>query len=291
VNLSLKTKGKRIFEGSSSDGPFVVAAAGNHSEVLDSGFLNNLPASLSENDILRHRMLVVGALQPNEAEPFWPNSARSKTLVDIAAPGALLVSLDEAGGRTCMSGTSGAAPLVSFTAAVLKSLGLKSNLRLKARILGSADYDPRLAEFVDRGRRLNVAAALDVFVDQVHMQGESAARRGWIEPAAPLTTICAGGMSAPGLLGGAKGKIDLANLFWWERTPGANTEDRADDAGEFEHALRDSVDPETCAIPSGSFTFWNATDGTTTQVPWDSVNRIIPSPFRGARDIVMQMQH
>ena len=287
VNLSLKTKDDTVFNEDLKLDAFIVGAAGNASENLDNS-TSSLPATLSEGNPLRHQMLIVAALQQSEDTPLWPSSARSVAKVEIAAPGAQVISLGEAGERVCMSGTSAAAPLVSFTAAALKSLGIESNRLIKARILSAADREPKINKEVNGGRKLNIAAALDVFVDQVWVEGESAPRRGWIDPETtpPLFLLCRE-ETAPSLLAASKGKIDLHNLLWWERAGG--TVDNPNSAtANFEHRINRDAESDSCDVPVSSFAFWNK-DGSTQDIAWSEVKRILPSPFRSVKRIVTTM--
>jgi hypothetical protein len=68
------------------------------------------------------------------------------------------------------SGTSLAAPLVSFTAALVQSEGKMAPQDLKRRLLVSADLRPELAGHVADGRLLNVVKALALFDDVVEQK-------------------------------------------------------------------------------------------------------------------------
>jgi subtilisin family serine protease len=67
------------------------------------------------------------------------------------------------------SGTSFAAPLVSFTAALLSADGL-SGPQIKWRIMSSTDLDPSLDELLTWKGRLNLAKALAINHDVVEMR-------------------------------------------------------------------------------------------------------------------------
>ena len=116
-------------------------------------------------------MIVVGGLQrlseTSDDVELWPSSSFSPMLVDIAAPADDILSFDMNGKPLCMSGTSAAAPQVSFAAGVLRALGYWSNGETKRRILATADYSDDLKDKVRGGRKFNVANALDVFVDLI----------------------------------------------------------------------------------------------------------------------------
>lgn len=280
VNLSLKTARDEPFDGplTGNEDVLLVAAAGNNGETLNDTASENRPASLES---LRERMIVVAALQPNAAFPFWPSSARSKEMVHIAAPGALIASLDASGARICDSGTSAAAPLVSFTAATLKALTGARRAVIRARVLAAADNDPELKDKVEEGRRLNIEAALDIFVDRIELDGETAAMRGWIEPsmADALVSVCqprSGGLEDTG------GKIDLALLWQWRRT--------AEGRASLRHQGLTSnfaFMPAACKIPTGTFEFFDAETGKTHNIAWSSLRKMLPTPFRSGKAVIV----
>lgn len=93
---------------------------------------------------------------------------RGVRTVDLAAPGCQVESIALAGGNEAFTGSSFAAPLVSFTAALLMSEGITSPIRVKNRIIASVDFVPGLA--VHSGGVLNVPKALAVFEDIVEMR-------------------------------------------------------------------------------------------------------------------------
>lgn len=82
--------------------------------------------------------------------------------VDIAAPGVDVESTVEGAGATAkLSGTSQAAPVVTFTAALLFSAGYsRTPEAVKNRIMVSGDFTPELKDVVSSELKLNVAKAL-----------------------------------------------------------------------------------------------------------------------------------
>jgi hypothetical protein len=69
------------------------------------------------------------------------------------------------------SGTSMAAPLVSFAAALLQGQTALSPAIIKKRLLISADYEPDLKRRVKNNAKLNIARSLALFHDVVQLKG------------------------------------------------------------------------------------------------------------------------
>lgn len=279
INMSLKTDDDTIFgkflENQTS---LLVAAAGNHKENLDRGAPENRPASLASRPAFADNMIVVAALQPGDvAQPLWPHSARSPANVHIAAPGALISSFNAAGGDVCDSGTSAAAPLVSFTAAMLRALTGVPRQIVRARLLAAADHDPLLDDAVEDGRRLNIEAALDVFVDRVDTT--TGLKRGWVEPAATglLTTVC---RSPDGRLRDFRGKIDLSLLWGWRKRP----DGRASTRHQIELL---QFTKEDCDVPDGAFSFFDLETGNNVEIQWSAVKKLLPTPFRAVKAVIL----
>jgi len=283
INMSLKTAREEPFDVfNDNKTSLLVAAAGNGSEDLDHNAPENMPASLSLPD----RMIVVAALQPNEADPLWPLSARSPSKVHIAAPGASITSFDASGAEICDSGTSAAAPLVSFTAAMIKALTGSPRRIIRARLLAAADHEPLLDGVVEEGRRLNVNAALDLFVDRIELDGnDRQLRRGWIEPdrTDPLFLVCA---DPEPPLDSFRGKIDLALLWEWRRGGGGKVHLR--------HQVRSSIftpfEASKCDAPTGIFKFFDLETHVVGDIDWMHVRKILPTPFRAAKAAVLKMR-
>ncbi|MUO29578.1 S8 family serine peptidase [Agrobacterium vitis] len=135
----------------------VVAAAGNNPQALEAA--PNYPANYGGFGALRDQLITVGASDGRGGLAHF--SDFSKRYVDIVAPGCAL-PYHSSSGDISVSGTSFAAPLVSFTSGLLRSLGLSSPRAVKDRLMMSVDYDPKLARFVLDGGRLNIVKALGV---------------------------------------------------------------------------------------------------------------------------------
>lgn len=256
----------------------IVAAAGNFSEEL-SDDSRSFPAAVTGRLRRGEHLIVVGAIQPDAQTRLWPNSAFSDDLVDIAAPGVNLVSFNEAGARVCMSGTSAAAPLVTFAAGLLHAMGITRPSEIRRRILASADLDPSLEEVVAGGRVLNLTIALDVFADHIWLEGEDGSRRVHLqrpdgdETKPVLLPLCKRGA---GLLNRSNGVIDAAMLVYWRRV--------AQGEAELWHRLNDDISEmgKTCDTAEAEIAFHDLVTGATQIVPLSSIRRIVPSPLRSA---------
>lgn len=121
-----------------------------------------------------------------------PFSHYSKLYVDLLAPGCGVETRDGDGNVAHDSGTSPATALVSFTAGLLRSLGLSRPNAVKTRILASVDHDERLREFSWSSGRLNAVKALRLRRDIVQT-ADGSLRFGKIEDRDPLLALCADG--------------------------------------------------------------------------------------------------
>lgn len=222
LNMSMKTTDSNLaglFDGAvARSDTLVVTSAGNRAEQLDLPSNRVFPAGL-----VNRNLIVVGGLADDDQRSWWADSAVGEGHVTIAAPAVRVKSVDQIGRTVCYSGTSAAAPIVSFTAAVLLSYGLLDSESAKDRILGSAEPD-RIAQpdqslrgRVRNARKLDVPAALDIFTDRIRLTGADGTIRGRIvvEPGPRLIPIC--DAAAPAMAG-SKGMVDPARLRSWHRT-------------------------------------------------------------------------
>jgi len=272
-----------------ASGGLVVAAAGNFGAELQQGS-QSFPAAIvtSEGD---DGLIVVGGLRRRSAGQddieHWPDSAWSGRLIDIAAPAADIMSYDMEGGLTCLSGTSAAAPQVSFLAGVLKALGYRSSGEIKRRILATADYSEALGGKVRGGRVLNAANALDVFVDLIWRAGSKTPLRVELLPPAGaddavILQVC----SEEGeTLDAVDGWIDAARLISWRRL--------AEGKAEVWHRTN-QTEPITpldtqCPAGSGEVRYRNLADGTESTLRLDQLDRIVPSRLRAGLPAVRRL--
>jgi subtilisin family serine protease len=159
----------------SSNLSLVVAAAGNDNVNLDAD--ERYPAAAMN----RNQLLSVGAYDGSGGMAAFSNWGAND--VDLVAPGCQVESIVPGSGRRKkLSGTSQAAPLVSFTAGLLYSEGLTIP-QIKNRILLTTEYDPaKLGNCSGQGKcvrsqgRLNIARALDIYEDVLVIRTGGVAR-------------------------------------------------------------------------------------------------------------------
>jgi len=140
-----------------------ILAAGNDGEPIDMKKKEVYPVEYRRD--LKEKVITVAAHDGFGKLPKFSN--RGRQVVDLAAPGCSLNTVTFAGKPVRSSGTSLAAPLVSLTAALLYSEGIHDSLKLRNRIIASADFDPDLKPFVYSASRLNMEKALRIFQDTI----------------------------------------------------------------------------------------------------------------------------
>ena len=181
INLSIESAAPMLtFTGMLGQAQklLVVVAAGNDGRALeDHAFYPVRERSSSK------QMISVGAhvlitseerARVRSGEPGFDGSlvldenSNYGPLVDLAAPGCHVPTFDMNGKTTEADGTSFGAPLVSFTAALLKAEGITAPSRLRDRIIASTDYIPGLPVF--SSGVLNIPKALSVHEDLIEMR-------------------------------------------------------------------------------------------------------------------------
>jgi hypothetical protein len=175
LNLSVET-GRRpdVFEKAGLGEYLAIVAAGNSGEdIVDQTPYYPAASSLEFPKIV----LTVGALAPDGT--LAPFSNRGGAAVAIAAPGCNVESTLPDGKTGPMSGTSQAAPQVTFAAALLYSEGFAID-KVRNRLLASTVRDDRLGDLVAYGR-LDVIRALKVNDDVVTIKGEATPVEGVIQ--------------------------------------------------------------------------------------------------------------
>jgi subtilisin family serine protease len=102
---------------------------------------------------------------------LWQRSSWGNEVVDLAAPGCSIEAAGFGGVRSKADGTSLAAPLVSFTAALLHAHGIDEPQDLKGRILAATEPAPSLADRVRSAGRLDIPKAIAVLDDVIVIRG------------------------------------------------------------------------------------------------------------------------
>jgi hypothetical protein len=158
-----------------------VAAAGNSERDLD--LEPSYPASF-RRELPRRFLTVAASLPDNSLAPF---SNRGRESVDLAAPGCNVLSTVPAKQTGAMTGTSQAAPLVAFTAALLYSEGLtlqevRNRIRSSVRVA-----PPPLSDEVGTRGLLDIPAALSIHEDLVTTTSSEVPLRGRIVGPSCLT--------------------------------------------------------------------------------------------------------
>ncbi len=148
VSLSLQT----ALQAQANAGITVVVAAGNNGG--DNDAVPRYPSSYSFDTIIA----VAGSDTSDKLLGF---SNYGATSVDLAAPGAGILSTLPGGGHGSISGTSMAAPHVTGTVALMAAVRPHATAtQIRSAILGSVDRVSTLAGKVATGGRLNAFAAL-----------------------------------------------------------------------------------------------------------------------------------
>lgn len=161
---------------------FVIAAGNDGADVA-----GIVPAQWGGTS--QRNVLTVGAVSSDNK--YWVKSNRSRSLVDIGAPGCAVPTLSwNSTSRkfepVVLSGTSFSAPLVSFASNLLQEF--TAGARRKARIVSSGRFSGELRETTRSSRILDIPVALATPFDVVRM-GDGKMRLGRITWA-PGRTLC-----------------------------------------------------------------------------------------------------
>lgn len=159
ASLSLQT----ALQAQANAGITVVVAAGNNGG--DNDAVPRYPSSYAFENIIS----VAGSDTSDNLLGF---SNYGATSIDLAAPGAGILSTLPGGGYGAISGTSMAAPHVTGTVALLASVRPNATVaQIRSAILDSADHVPALTGKVATGGRLNAFAALGRIMASVPAPG------------------------------------------------------------------------------------------------------------------------
>jgi subtilisin family serine protease len=148
TSLSLQT----ALQAQANAGITVVVAAGNNGG--DNDAVPRYPSSYAFDNIIS----VAGS---DTADNLLGFSNYGATSIDLAAPGAGILSTLPGGGYGAISGTSMAAPHVTGTVALMAAVRPNATAaQIRSAVLGSVDRVPALTGKVATGGRLNAFAAL-----------------------------------------------------------------------------------------------------------------------------------
>lgn len=269
-------------------GGLVVVAAGNAGLDLDKdedGLPVNrgaLTIALSRVERGRQVLVVAGTMRdPESGETVLLDESNwSSGLVDIAAPATGVLSYGLDGELACAPGTSVAAPQVTFVAGMLISFGLWSAEEVERRILATADIAPALWGWVRDGRSLNVANALDLYVDLIWLRDPKQSTGMAAAPLRALILDREGGQGGNrvGLCAVGSKDLDLQLLLMWERFRDAGSE--ADMATIWMMKEGDVFEATECRVGSDHLLIRDMSTGETKTVELSDIARIVPSRFR-----------
>jgi FixJ family two-component response regulator len=145
-----------------------VVAAGNDGEDLDTSLEYHRTFRNEDGSGLANVIFVAALADTGKVAEF---SNWGKLLVQIAAPGVQISSTIRGAKFGTLSGSSQAAPIVTFTAAILKAE--KPDLvpvAIKNRILETCDWDDKLKDQVANGCKLNLLKAVVCGADLLELR-------------------------------------------------------------------------------------------------------------------------
>jgi subtilisin family serine protease len=172
ISIGSETRIAGFLESLSKSQLILVVAAGN--ERRDLGEMALYPARYGGSD---WRIITVAAHDGNhEVAEFSNYSGR---YADIAAPGCAIPHTVKTNDDGPAYGTSYAAPLVSMTAAILRSFYVPPS-SVKKRLQVGADFRPGLAQKIVLSGTLNIAKALSLYEDVVERGAQPPLFGEWI---------------------------------------------------------------------------------------------------------------
>lgn len=235
----------------------LVVAAGNDNADLDRD--PQYPMALG--GLSSPRVITVGA--HNTDGGLLSGTNQGKRYVDLAAPGCAIESSTFGGGLKRYDGTSQAAPLVTFVAALLHAEGILTARGIKRRIITTVDVDSDLEQKVASAGRLNAVKALSVYDDVVVHGDRTATARGRILEPSTLD-LC-----------GTKTKIKDISQVVFDYSPESHRSVRITNVNALGH-----ISYDYCNVrPSGVMKF-ETQGGEVEEILIESIDEIVPAALR-----------
>lgn len=234
----------------------IVIAAGNAGKDLN--LKPSYPAFFGgEVGKLHEQAITVAAHGPDGLRASFSNF--SAEYVDIAAPGCAIAQTSRQGASVKNFGTSIAAPFVSYTAALVRSLGIENPHDIKNRLIASSQYVPKLDGLVSAAGILNPVKAVSLYEDVVEKAN----------PAAPLET---GKWQRPNFVKicADKDEFEAGRVRKITVLP----QDRSRVRVLYENDEHRLV-PYLCS-PAGSGISFLPPSGSTITIPWAEIGDIVP---------------
>lgn len=191
VNLSVVTgaTSEPLEDAIGASRALIVSAAGNGGDFPER--VGVFPPALPSH---REKLIVVGAHDWQKKLTSFSNRGRH---VDILAPGCAIPFMDKIGDSPrLLSGTSFAAPFVTYTASLLRALSFpESPPVVRARILASGRFVPALVNVTRYGVILDIARATRFREDSYLPKGSDVPVYGTVDPAQNFICEIASGTS------------------------------------------------------------------------------------------------
>jgi hypothetical protein len=239
----------------------LIVAAGNGSAPLgDSAKTTFYPAVYGGEGELRDQAITVAAHDgDNHLTTFSNKGAR---YVDIAAPGCALSSGNA--NAPYLDGTSFAAPLVSFTVAIMKAFGLSNPKEIKDRLYAASDYVPDLKDTVRSSGVLNIAKSIALFDDVAQVESRPGLIYGaWSTD--PSVLLCQG-----------QQPVDPGDVRKITKLPPV-TGDATIQIRILTVDARGNLTPSECIAAPGGLQFKEAGSDAVTTIGWSDFQDLVPS--------------
>lgn len=174
---------------SSNDAILFVVAAGNAEigEGADLATFSLFPARYGGNRLNRHVVTVGAHDHSGQLARF---SHYSNEFVDLLAPGCAVEARDHTGQIVLDYGTSPATAIVSFTASLVRALGIQKAHEVKNRLLVGTDFDPILAAQAWSSGRLNILKTISLYHDVIETTDERAPVNGHLAALDQIMGFC-----------------------------------------------------------------------------------------------------